>query len=86
VLPAGGSITVTVTGRTPASGTLVNVAQVVPPAGVNDPNQANNTASATTTITPAPTAVPALSPVALALLVAAFLLGGIARARRLQRS
>jgi uncharacterized repeat protein (TIGR01451 family) len=85
-LPAGGSITVTVTGIAPGSGTLVNVAHLSLPAGVDDPNPANNTASATTTITPAPTAVPALSPVALALLVAAFLLGGLARARRLQRS
>jgi uncharacterized repeat protein (TIGR01451 family) len=46
-LPAGGSVTYTVTATLSgaASGTLSNTATVAPPAGVTDPNPANNSAT-----------------------------------------
>jgi uncharacterized repeat protein (TIGR01451 family) len=52
-LPPGGSATFTATG-TVASGTasLTNTATLTPPAGIADPNPANNTASVTTAAGP----------------------------------
>ncbi len=51
-LPVGGSMTFTVTGTAPASGSLSNVATVSPPAGVTDPTSSNNTSETVeTTIT-----------------------------------
>src|SRR5207302_1085918 len=46
-LPVGSTITYTATGRVvlTAAGTLSNTATVTPPAGVNDPNPANNTST-----------------------------------------
>jgi uncharacterized repeat protein (TIGR01451 family) len=55
-LPAGGSVTFTITGTAPASGTVTNAASVVSPAGVSDPTDpgrtgaGNNTASVNTTV------------------------------------
>ena len=53
-LPVVSSITYTVTGTVSpsATGTLINTATVTAPAGVTDPNLANNTATDTDTITP----------------------------------
>ena len=53
-MPAGSSITYTVTGTVSpsATGTLTNTATVTTPAGVTDPNLANNTATDTDAITP----------------------------------
>ncbi len=53
-LPAGSSITYTVTAQTdPAATTdLTNTANVTPPAGITDPTPSNNTASDTDTPTP----------------------------------
>jgi uncharacterized repeat protein (TIGR01451 family) len=50
----GGTATFTVTANISASatGTLVNTASVVPPAGVTDPNPGNNTATDTDSLTP----------------------------------
>jgi uncharacterized repeat protein (TIGR01451 family) len=53
-LPAGGSITVIVTGVAPITGTLVDSALATPPVGAEDPNPADNSSGATTTVTPAP--------------------------------
>jgi uncharacterized repeat protein (TIGR01451 family) len=53
-LPAGGSITVIVTGVAPITGTLVDSALAAPPVGTEDPNPADNSSGATTTVTPAP--------------------------------
>ncbi|MCT7951391.1 DUF11 domain-containing protein, partial [Ancylothrix sp. C2] len=51
-LASGQSITLTIAGTVSptATGTLTNTATVSPPAGVTDPNPANNTATDTTTI------------------------------------
>ncbi|HET9577237.1 MAG TPA: hypothetical protein VFP44_05380, partial [Usitatibacter sp.] len=55
-LPAGSSVTFTITGTAPAAGTFTNSASVVTPAGVVDPTDpgrtgaGNNTASANTTV------------------------------------
>lgn len=49
VLP-GGSATFTLTGTVGGSGTLVNTASVAAPAGITDPNTANNSATDTDTI------------------------------------
>ena len=56
-LPAAGSITITVSGKAPASGTLSNSASVSPPTGVTDPNPGNNTAGPvnTTVVSSVPT-------------------------------
>ena len=53
-LPPGSSLTFTATGRVHprATGTLVNQAQVSAPAGVTDPNPANNSASDSDTLDP----------------------------------
>lgn len=40
--PAGASLTITVTGTAPAAGAIVNMAQVLPPVGVADPDPSNN--------------------------------------------
>jgi len=53
--PVGASVTFTVTGTAPASGTFTNTVTVATPAGVTDPNPANNTSSVTTTVAPTPT-------------------------------
>ncbi|GAB3901689.1 hypothetical protein GCM10028825_54250 [Spirosoma agri] len=50
-LPAGGSLTLVVSGTAGASGSIVNVASVTPPTGTTDTNPANNSATAITTIT-----------------------------------
>lgn len=66
-LPAGGSVTYTVTASvaSSATGTLSNTATVSPPGAVTDPNPANNSATDTDTVTAAaavaPVAVPGLS-------------------------
>jgi uncharacterized repeat protein (TIGR01451 family) len=53
-LPAGGSVTFTVTARVTAeSGTVTSTATVAPPAGVADPVPANNSASDTDPVGPA---------------------------------
>ena len=55
-LPAGGSVTFTITGTAPQSGTFTNTARVVTPAGVTDPTDpgrtgaGNNSASVNTTV------------------------------------
>jgi uncharacterized repeat protein (TIGR01451 family) len=55
-LPAGATLTITVTGTAPQSGTFTNIARVVTPAGVEDPTDpghtgaGNNSASANTTV------------------------------------
>ena len=55
--PSGGSVVITIRATAPASGTIVNVATVVPPANVVDPNLTNNTSSVTTVVgTPVNTA------------------------------
>ncbi len=53
-MPVGSTITYTVTGTVSpaATGTLVDTATVTAPAGVTDPNPANNTAMDTDTLTP----------------------------------
>jgi uncharacterized repeat protein (TIGR01451 family) len=52
-LPAGGSVTYTLTATVSApSGTLTNTATVSPPAGVTDPNPGNNSATDSDPITP----------------------------------
>jgi uncharacterized repeat protein (TIGR01451 family) len=53
-LAQGQSVTITVTGTIDpaATGSLTNTATVSPPAGVTDPNPANNSASDTDTLTP----------------------------------
>ncbi len=53
-MPAGSTITYTVTGTvsSAATGTLVNTATVTPPETVTDPTPANNTATDTDTLTP----------------------------------
>jgi uncharacterized repeat protein (TIGR01451 family) len=53
-LAQGQSITITLTGTIDpsATGTLTNTAHVAPPAGVTDPNPANNSGSDTDTLTP----------------------------------
>jgi uncharacterized repeat protein (TIGR01451 family) len=53
-LVAGQSVTITLTGTIDpsATGTLTNTATVAPPAGVTDPNPANNNASDIDTLTP----------------------------------
>jgi uncharacterized repeat protein (TIGR01451 family) len=53
-LPMGGTATFTVSGTlsAAATGSLVNTASVAAPAGVGDPNAANNSATDTDTITP----------------------------------
>ncbi len=55
-LPMGGTATFTVnaTLSAAATGNLVNTASVATPAGVGDPNAANNSATDTDTITPSP--------------------------------
>ncbi|MEO5558691.1 MAG: hypothetical protein ABIO49_02970, partial [Dokdonella sp.] len=50
-LPAGSSVTFTITGNAPfGAQTLSNTASATPPAGVTDPNLANNSSSVSTTI------------------------------------
>ncbi|WP_395682014.1 hypothetical protein, partial [Dokdonella sp.] len=50
-LPAGGSVTITISGLAPfGAQSLTNTASVTSPAGVPDPDAGNNTSSATTTI------------------------------------
>src|SRR5262249_47725168 len=53
-LATGQSVTITLTGTIDpsATGTLTNTAHVAPPAGVTDPDPANNNASDTDTLTP----------------------------------
>ena len=41
-LPAGASVTLTVSGTAPASGAFVNSAEVIPPSGTADPDSSNN--------------------------------------------
>ena len=51
-IPSGGRVTFTATARIAngASGSLANIATVTPPAGITDPNLANNSATDTDTI------------------------------------
>ena len=62
-LPAGGTVTYTVVANLNASalGSLVNTATVAVPAGVTDPDPANNSATDTDTITTTPTPTADLS-------------------------
>ncbi len=54
-LPAGGSVTLTVTATvTAGSGSVTNAVSVAPPSGVLDPALANNTATDTDTVTTGP--------------------------------
>ena len=74
-LPAGGSVTYTISATlsAAATGTLSNTATVAAPGGVTDPNPANNSATDTDTITVAAAAaqaIPTLSEWALLLLSA----------------
>ncbi|MBK6798618.1 MAG: DUF11 domain-containing protein [Acidobacteria bacterium] len=55
IFPPGGSVTYTVTGTAPASGTFDNTATVAPPQGVTDPNSSNNNSTVTTGVGPTPT-------------------------------
>ncbi len=48
--PAGSHLTYTVTGTAPSSGTVSNTASIAAPAGLSDPDSANNSATVTTTI------------------------------------
>ncbi|MEP7043596.1 MAG: hypothetical protein ABI843_11070 [Dokdonella sp.] len=51
-VPAGGNVTITVSGIAPADpGTLANTATIAPPLGVTDPNAANNSSSVSTSVT-----------------------------------
>ena len=51
-LPKSGSVTITITGKAPASPTtLTNTATVTAPAGTTDPNTTNNSSTVTTTVT-----------------------------------
>jgi uncharacterized repeat protein (TIGR01451 family) len=56
-LPAGASVTYTLTGTLSpsATGTLSNTASIAPPSGVGDPTPGNNSATDTDTILPPPT-------------------------------
>jgi uncharacterized repeat protein (TIGR01451 family) len=49
-LPAGGSVTFTITGTATGAAAVTNTATIAAPAGVNDPVPANNTSSVTTTV------------------------------------
>ena len=50
-LPAGGAVTITITGVAPVGSTsLTNTATVAPPAGVGDPNPGDDTSSVQTTV------------------------------------
>lgn len=71
-LPAGASVTYTLTASVSATatGALVNTATIALPAGMSDPTPGNNSATATVTLpVPAATAVPTLGAWALGLLV-----------------
>ncbi|WP_010466816.1 IPTL-CTERM sorting domain-containing protein [Acidovorax radicis] len=83
-LPAGGSVTYTVTATVSASatGTLVNTATVTASGGVTDPNPGNNSATDTDTIAAvAASAITSLSEWALWLMVGLMLLAAF-RGRR----
>ncbi len=84
-LPAGGSLVFTIGGIANAAGAVTNTAHASAPAGVSDPNPANDTSTALTSVTAAaivaPVEVPALSPPLLALLALLLLATG-ARAHR----
>ncbi len=49
-LPAGGSVTITVNGTAPGTGSFTNTATVAAPAGTSDPAAANDSSSVTTTV------------------------------------
>jgi uncharacterized repeat protein (TIGR01451 family) len=49
-LPAGGSVSITVSGTTSGVGSVTNTATITSPAGVPDPVAANNTSSVTTNV------------------------------------
>lgn len=52
-LPAGGSVTFTITGIAPSTGASIsNTATVAPPTGTTDPTPANNSSTAVTTLLP----------------------------------
>ena len=54
-LPSGGSVTFTISGTAPTSGSLSNSASVTPPPGVTDPDPGNNVGGPVVTeITPVP--------------------------------
>ena len=72
-LPAGASVTYTLTATVNAPGTLVNTASVTAPAGVTEANTANNTAS-TTLAGVAQQPIPTLSTWALGMLVGLLML------------
>ena len=83
-LPAGGSVTYTITGTVAPGATPGNVtsaAELTPPAGFSDPSIANNSASAITAIT-APVAVPTFSQWAVGLMTALMALGAAVALRR----
>ena len=80
VLPAGGSVTLTIDGVAARSGDIQNVATVTPPAGITDPVLADNVSRANTGIL---AVIPTLSQ--WMLLVLTLLLVGIAGARLARR-
>jgi uncharacterized repeat protein (TIGR01451 family) len=49
-LPAGGSVSITISGIASGTGSVTNTATIAPPGGVPDPVPANNSASVTTAI------------------------------------
>jgi len=83
VLPFGGSVVVTITGKPTAAGIMTNSARVIAPPGVGDPNPANDTSTATTAVSAqlpiASVPIPVSSRPMLALL--ALLLLGLAAAQ-----
>ena len=85
-LPAGGSLVFTIGGIASAPGVVTNTAHVSAPAGVSDPNPANDASTALTSVTAAaivaPIEVPALSPALLALLALLLLAIGARAYRR----
>ncbi len=80
-LPSGGSVTYTAvcTVSTLATGTLSNTATVTAPAGVTDPNPANNSATDSDAVADT---IPAISPLALLLLTAMLAAAGMAMSKR----
>ena len=73
-LPAGASVTYTLTADVTGSGQVINTATVEAPDGVIDPDGANSTSSVTTLVSSV-LEIPTLSPLGFALL--ALLLGGL---------
>jgi hypothetical protein len=80
-LPSGGSVTYTAvcTVSPLAAGTISNTATVTAPAGVTDPNPANNSSTDSDAVADT---IPAISPLALLLLTATLAAAGMAMSKR----